>query len=197
MGFDLNNYETVHERLIRWWNAYPDGQILTSIHHYDGDIVVFRCEGIDGTGKVVATGYAEEIRNSNPVNKTSFLENAETSSVGRMIQNSPIAASKERPSREEMEKVVRVTAGGGAAVIGSSERPQPSPNNITTIGGQNIRSDKQAFYIKSLAKKLHLDEEALFHYIQRVLNDDSKVLEVITIADARTVIDAMKKDLGE
>lgn len=193
MGFDLNNYETVHERLARWWAAYPDGQILTSIHHYDGDIVVFRCEGIDGTGKIVATGYAEEIRNSSPVNKTSFLENAETSSVGRMIQNSPIAASKERPSREEMEKVVRVTSGGGGKVIASSERSQ----TITTIGGQGIRTDKQGYFIASLAKRLKLDSEGLFHYVQKVLGDDSKVPETITIVDAKVVIDAMKRDLGE
>lgn len=193
MGFDLNNYETVHERLARWWAAYPDGQILTSIHHYDGDIVVFRCEGIDGTGKIVATGYAEEIRNSSPVNKTSFLENAETSSVGRMIQNSPIAASKERPSREEMEKVVRVTSGGGGKVTASSERSQ----TITTIGGQGIRTDKQGYFIASLAKRLKLDSEGLFHYVQRVLGDDSKVPETITVVDAKVVIDAMKRDLGE
>ena len=196
MGFDLNNYETVHERLARWWAAYPDGQILTSIHHYDGDVVVFRCEGLDGTGKIIATGYAEEIRNSSPVNKTSFLENAETSSVGRMIQNSPIAASKERPSREEMEKVVRVTSGGGGAVTASSERSQ-TITPITTIGGQAIRTEKQGYFIGSLAKRLKLDAEGLFHYVQNVLGDDSKVPETITIADAKLVIDAMKRDLGE
>jgi hypothetical protein len=195
MGFDLNNYETVHERLVRWWAAYPDGQILTSIHHYDGDVVVFRAEGIDGSGKVIATGYAEEIRNSSPVNKTSFLENAETSSIGRMIQNSPIAASKERPSREEMEKVQRVSAGGAGTLASSSERPQLT--RITTIGGSQIRTEKQGYFIASLAKRLKLDDEAFFHYVQRVLEDDSKVPELITVADAKIVIDSMKRDLGE
>jgi hypothetical protein len=196
MGFDLSNYETVHERLVRWWGTYPEGQILTSIHHYDGDVVVFRAEGIDGSGKTIATGYAEEVRNSSPVNKTSFLENAETSAIGRMIQNSPIAASKERPSREEMEKVQRVAAGGGAA-SGPSERPQPSLTRITTIGGQSVRTEKQGYFIGSLAKRLKLDEEGLFHYVQRVLEDDSAVPETITIADAKIVIDAMKRDLGD
>jgi hypothetical protein len=51
MGFDLNNYETVAERLVRWWVAYPDGQILTSIHYYDSDVVLFRAEGYNGDGK--------------------------------------------------------------------------------------------------------------------------------------------------
>lgn len=29
MGFDLQNYETVEERLVRWHAAYPDSQIIT------------------------------------------------------------------------------------------------------------------------------------------------------------------------
>ena len=37
--------------------------------------------------KVLAVGTAEEIRNSNNINKTSAVENAETSSVGRMLAN--------------------------------------------------------------------------------------------------------------
>ncbi len=61
MGFDLNNYETVHERLVRWWAAYPDGQILTSIHYYDGDLVLFRAEGYNNEGKLIASGYAVTI----------------------------------------------------------------------------------------------------------------------------------------
>jgi len=103
--FNLENYETVADRLVRWWEEYPDGQILTSIHHYQGDVVLFRAEGYDNNGKLIATGYAEEIRGSSPVNRTSFVENGETSAIGRMIANSPLGHTGERPSRTEMMKV--------------------------------------------------------------------------------------------
>lgn len=103
--FDLENYETVADRLVRWWAAYPNGQVLTSIHHYQGDVVLFRAEGYDNDGKMIATGYAEEIRGSSPVNRTSFVENGETSAIGRMIANSPLGTVGERPSRTEMSKV--------------------------------------------------------------------------------------------
>jgi hypothetical protein len=58
------------------------------------------CDGV-----VVATGHAEEIRNMGNVNKTSSLENCETSSLGRALANGGYAAKGRRPSREEMQKV--------------------------------------------------------------------------------------------
>ena len=63
MGFDLENYETVEERLVRWWAAYPNAQIVTTMVHYDGRTVVFRAEGIVES-RVIASGYAEEVPGS-------------------------------------------------------------------------------------------------------------------------------------
>jgi hypothetical protein len=34
--FDLSLYETVAQRLERFWIAYPHGQIMTNMMHYDG-----------------------------------------------------------------------------------------------------------------------------------------------------------------
>lgn len=107
--FNLDNYETVEDRLIRFWSDHPNGRINTSIHHYDDNKVVFRAEiyfdANDASPK--ATGYAEEIRGASPVNKTSHVENGETSAIGRGLANCNYAAKGSRPSREEMEKVVR------------------------------------------------------------------------------------------
>jgi hypothetical protein len=64
MGFDLSNYETVEQRLVRWWAAYPNGRVYTCMMNYTGDACVFYCElYADKDDKVpVATGYAEEIK---------------------------------------------------------------------------------------------------------------------------------------
>jgi hypothetical protein len=109
MGFNLENYETVEDRLIRFWTDHPNGRISTSIHHYDDNKVVFRAEvyfdAADDTPK--ATGYAEEVRGASPVNKTSHVENAETSAIGRALANCKYAPRGARPSREEMAKVQR------------------------------------------------------------------------------------------
>lgn len=111
MGFNLDNYETVEDRLVRFWADHPNGRIQTSIHHYDDTKVVFRAEiffdAADEHPKAV--GYAEEVRGASPVNKTSHVENAETSAIGRGLANCNYAPKGARPSREEMEKVQRMT----------------------------------------------------------------------------------------
>ena len=73
--------------------------ITTEIISIDKDTVVMKAIGfIDG--KAVATGHAEEKRTASRINQTSALENAETSSVGRMcsflgLTNDTIASAEE------------------------------------------------------------------------------------------------------
>jgi hypothetical protein len=110
MGFNLENYETVEDRLARFWADHPNGRIHTSIHHYDDNKIVVRAEAYfdrDKDTHPVATGYAEEVRGASPVNKTSHVENAETSAIGRSLANCNYAPRGARPSREEMAKVQR------------------------------------------------------------------------------------------
>lgn len=110
MRFNLDNYETVEARLAKFWEQFPNGQVFTQIHHYDENRVVFRAEIYkDITDpRPVATGYAEEIRDASPVNRTSHVENAETSAIGRALANYTFQSkTAPRPSREEMAKVAR------------------------------------------------------------------------------------------
>jgi hypothetical protein len=123
MRFNLDNYETVESRLARFWEQYPNGQVFTQIHHYDENKVVFRAEIYKDISdpRPVATGYAEELRDASPVNRTSHVENAETSAIGRALANF-IFQSKTapRPSREEMSKVAR------------AEQPKPQGQDLLT-----------------------------------------------------------------
>jgi len=108
-GFNLDNYETVEDRLVKFWADHTNGRINTSIHYYDDTRILVRAEVYfdreDATP--VATGYAEEVRGASPVNRTSHAENAETSAIGRALANCGYAAKGSRPSREEMQKVER------------------------------------------------------------------------------------------
>jgi hypothetical protein len=90
-----------------------------------------------------------------------------------------------------MAKVQR--AGAGNLAPGSEPSPVAS-DLITTVGGSKAATPKQVGYMKALAKKLSLDEEGLFHYVQQVLASDAAVPEALTIAEANRVIDALKKD---
>ena len=172
MGFDLQNYETVEERLVRWHAAYPDSQIITIMVHYDAKTVVFRAEGLVN-GRIIACGHAEEVLGSSPVNKTSFVENCETSAIGRMIGNSPIGTKPgARPSRQEMAKVERQ----GATI-------QP----LTAHGG--LATAKQIGYIKKLAKDRGLSDEQLFDECQERYG---ALPEMLTARQASQLIEAWK-----
>ena len=110
--FDLENYETVELRLRRLYTAYPTARVFTDLVFQDDRrfvvkaFIFLRFED----QSPVATGFAEEIVGVGMVNKTSALENCETSAIGRAISNSllcldaPVGA---RPSQEEMKKVDR------------------------------------------------------------------------------------------
>jgi hypothetical protein len=110
MAFDLDNYEPVSVRIAKFYDAHPDGRIITDLVHYLPDVAVFRADIYVGD-TLVATGWEEETRGSSPVNRTSHLANCETSAVGRALANYNLAGSDptKRPSREEMAKVNRAT----------------------------------------------------------------------------------------
>ena len=108
--FDLSNYETVDQRLEKFWAKYPDGAILTELvaHTHDKYIVKASVYKTYADSIPFATGFAEETVSSRGVNSTSALENAESSSIGRALHTGGISKHSEgkpRPSREEMEKV--------------------------------------------------------------------------------------------
>ena len=178
MAFDLSNYETVEQRLVRWWAAYPNGRVYTCMMNYTGDACVFYCElYADKDDKVpVATGYAEEIKTDRGVNATSFVENAETSAIGRAIGNCVLGSNgTPRPSRNEMQKV---------------ERLSTSPQEHTPSGA--FATAKQIGYIKKLAKDAGLDDLGLLELIQRELNSDEAVLELLKSHEASKVIGALR-----
>jgi hypothetical protein len=113
--FDLEAYEPVALRLDRWLKLHPNGIVKTQLLSQPGaDICVF-CAELWLDGQCVSTGHAEEVRNSNMINKTSSMEVCETSAIGRALANAGMAGSDmtKRPSREEMGKSQREAAGRG------------------------------------------------------------------------------------
>jgi len=105
--FNLDDYETVEERLVKFWKDHPDGRIETALvestlQRFIIKAAIYRTE-VDA--QAWTTGYAEETVSTRGVNSTSALENCETSAIGRALANAGYASKGKRPSREEMSKV--------------------------------------------------------------------------------------------
>lgn len=81
-------YKTVAKRVDEFRAKYgTDWSIITSLQARNEDSVVILAEIYNENGKRVATGYAEEFRTTSQINKTSALENCETSAIGRALAN--------------------------------------------------------------------------------------------------------------
>jgi len=139
MGFNLEDYEPVASRISKFYDAHPDGRIITDLVHYLSDVAVFKAEIWIGD-VLVSTGWEEEVRNSSHINKTSHLANAETGALGRALANAGLSGSdyKKRPSREEMQKVERMSPSG----------------DVTITENSNLASEKQQNMIRAVCKSM-------------------------------------------
>jgi hypothetical protein len=157
--FNLDDYEPVQSRFARfidWSNGQEHFYAVVSemLSAPGAEICVFKtsilCDGV-----VIATGHAEEVRGQGNVNRTSHVENCETSSLGRCLSNFPVhnfAGSDytKRPSREEMAKVQRQTTSNGPAVERGTDPRMPS---VTVTQPAGLATEKQVYFAGSFYKK--------------------------------------------
>jgi hypothetical protein len=109
--FNLDNYETVEDRLKVFWNDNPEGRIQTEILHItpDGQCVTIQASVFkqEEDARPVATGIAQETKGQGGfANADAWMENCETSAIGRALANWKYQGAKApRPSKQEMSKV--------------------------------------------------------------------------------------------
>ena len=78
-------YVTVAERVALFREKRAElGTIETELLQDDGDSCTFKAS-VYVQGELIATGYAKEVRTASAINKTSYIENCETSAVGRAL----------------------------------------------------------------------------------------------------------------
>jgi len=183
MRFDLSQYATVEERLEKFWTDHPNGAVITEIAHREDNVIIFKAYIYFERGEeLVSTGYAEEVRDASPVNKTSYVENAETSAIGRGLANANYAMKK-RPSREEMQKAQR-----------RSEAPQVK-RDATQIPetDSDVLTDAQRNTLAKLTTDLKLNKK-FFPYASKKLNREVIDIVSITKQEATTLIAEMIRE---
>jgi hypothetical protein len=79
------NYAEVNQRIKAFRMVHPNGAITTDIINLENGVVTMKATVYDDELRVIGTGTAQEKETSSFINKTSFIENCETSAVGRAL----------------------------------------------------------------------------------------------------------------
>jgi hypothetical protein len=103
------NYVMVNDRIkfFRENEKYAGWSLTSEIVNLTEDSCVIKAIVSDEDGVIKATGYAQEDRTSSMINKTSFVENCETSAWGRALGNLGIGIDDSIASAEEVDMAIK------------------------------------------------------------------------------------------
>lgn len=102
----VKNYIMVNDRIKAFREIYPDGLIKTTLLEDDGDRVTFLAEAFDETGRLLSTGHAFEQRQGSFINQSSYIENCETSAIGRCLGALGIGIDDSMASADELANAI-------------------------------------------------------------------------------------------
>lgn len=147
-GGKTKDYATVNSRVNAFRLICPDASITTEIVHMDDKAVVMK-SSIMVDDKVVATGLAREVEGDGFVNKTSHIENCETSAVGRALGFLGIGSDESISSADELANALRQQ---------ELKAEKANPTEISVI--KNVCKKKGKSF-SSWCKQLNKTEEEL------------------------------------
>lgn len=133
--FNLDDYETVEERLIKFWGENKEGRVFTRLIEHTATRFIVEAHVFRNRDDVQpwATGLAEETVQGRGVNATSALENCETSAIGRALANAGYATKGKRPTREEMAKVAAKSATQNAIEEAKAKMSQTGSTYVPVV----------------------------------------------------------------
>lgn len=100
------DYAEVNQRIKAFRMVYPQGSLPTEIISIENGTVIMKCTVLDEDGRILSTGHAYEKENSTFINKTSYIENCETSAVGRALGLAGFGIDTSVASYEEVENAI-------------------------------------------------------------------------------------------
>jgi hypothetical protein len=167
------DYVDVSERVKAYWKLYPKGRIETEMLFFDHDkgFCVFKATVYDNDGKPKGNGHAHEYQadKSSMVNRTSYLENCETSAIGRAMAEAGILIEYGMASKQEID-----AAKEKAKQMDKAEKPKPKPEPKPEPEAEFVPDETVPLKAEITKKLLDLNARAM-----EIKNlDDGKALRV-------------------
>ena len=144
-------YVEVNERIkfFRQEEQYKNWGITTEFPMLTADECLCRCTITDKDGMVIAVGHAHENRTASNINKTSYVENCETSAVGRALAMLGIGIDVSIASANEVQDAIAKQDDKPAAKREPKSETSIMDKAVNYIKGQ---TDKQKAYDSIVGK---------------------------------------------
>lgn len=142
-------YVEVNERLKEFRSnpAFAGYSLETSIVSMQGEIVTMQAVIKDASGRTIATGFASEEKGASMINKTSYIENCETSAWGRALGNLGIGIDTAVCSAQELLMALQAQSTKTKEKVPQTEEKSPK-----TESGDFDRAEKLAAANKATNK---------------------------------------------
>tara|TARA_E500000178_G_C16708597_1_gene611665 strand:- start:106 stop:711 length:606 start_codon:yes stop_codon:yes gene_type:complete len=124
-------YAIVVERHKHLLQRFPEARFNEEILHHDNDRVIVKVE-LYISDTIYSVGHAEEFRNSSYINKTSALENASTSALGRCLAAFGLSGS-EFASAEELVNALNNQGNNKQVSINEQIKKQTTETKLTAL----------------------------------------------------------------
>ena len=199
-GNPIQDYVTVAERIEKFYQRHETGRIVTHIVEHDAErgFILMRAEIYRNADDELpaATGHAYEFKSEGYVQRTSYIEVCETSSVGRALAMAGFEVRRGIASREEMEKAARA-----ARVEPAREREKPAPAQPAKPAQQATNAnqpatDEQKQDILDLLEMLQPgDRRAQRRVLVEMTGKESR--DDLTQHEASSLITKLKREVDE
>ena len=196
------NYAEVAQKVQAFRNLIPGGYITTDIIRFDPGVVYMKSEvgfyAEDGRKVMLATGMAFERQDASNVNKTSFIENCETSAIGRALAFIGLGSESSICSVEELTSAIQTqNAIAQGKIPESPEIKQDAPAKVETVAQipNNVPADPVNPVLEYLAK----EREALRknRNISKAENNAIWKAQVSALTAARMIPDKPLKEFTQ
>lgn len=146
-------YAEVNQRIKAYRMVYPNGTIRTKLAKLENGICVFMAEVTNNEGDVIATGTAYEKENSTYINKTSYIENCETSAVGRALGMAGFGIDTSVASAEEVANAIKNQDEDKKVIMATEKQKELIRNIFTTDEIKNILTELKKSKLSELTVK--------------------------------------------
>ena len=106
MDIKGKEYAEVNQRIKAFRMVYPEGKIITQLLKDENGVCTFKASIYSDATTILATGHAQEKEDSTFINKTSYIENCETSAVGRALGMCGFGIDVSVASAEEVQNAI-------------------------------------------------------------------------------------------